>query len=415
VTSSRRELDPELTILGGRDLVGLVGRLLRERSWDALTTLFDAIAAKEGIAYVALVDLDTATRLVAESLGEMTPAKKPNPALDDELRALRIATAEALLSRSSRPAVGEVERRVLGRAAALLSDGGDHRRAALAHEDLGDDVRAASAWGALGDLDRMEAALTRDERRDSARRSAVDAMRRFEALMTGGERRDAIAVAALVSGVDEAATARQLAARIESRLIRGRALTLRGPDGRLVRIAGLPACLGRDPSAEIPLRDPGVSRRHALIRELPRALPDSPGAEPGLSVEDAGSRGGVHIGGARLAAPIPLRGEGEIALGVGSTLRFQADRRSAILQGLSGLDRALRALLGVEPIALSKLFPEADGLSIEFSSGFARLLRRPDVPVRVDGHFIGAGCDLLSGDGIELASGPGPGLRLEVE
>ena len=332
MTSTRRELDPELTILGGRDLVGLVGRLLRERSWDALTSLFDAIAAKEGIAYVSLVDLDTATRLLAESLAEIVPPKKPNAALADELRALRISAAEALLSRSIRPAVGEIERRILGRAAALLSDGGDHRRAALAHEELGDDVRAASAWGALGDLERMETALARDERRESARRTAVDAMRRFEALMTGGERRQAIGVAALVSGVEEAATARQLATRIESRLVRGRALTVRAPGGRVLRIAGLPACLGRDPSAEVPMRDPGVSRRHALVRSVP-GNPETPGGHS-LHVEDAGSRGGVLIGGARLDRPLPLRGTGEIALGMGSTLRFVADDGCVSFEGL---------------------------------------------------------------------------------
>jgi hypothetical protein len=179
----------------------------------------------------------------------------------------------------------------------------------------------------------------------------------------------------------------------------------------LLRIAGLPACLGRDPSAEVPMRDPGVSRRHALIRSVPDSS-GTPGGH-GIHVEDAGSRGGVLIGGARLDRPLPLRGTGEIALGMSSPLRFVADEWCVSFEGLRGLDRALRALVGVEPIALSRVFPEADGLSVEFSSGCARLVRRPDVAVRVGGHFIGPGCDLLSGDVIELAAEPS--FRLEVE
>ena len=58
------------------------------------------------------------------------------------------------------------------------------------------------------------------------------------------------------------------------------------------------------------------------------------------------------------------------------------------------------------------LFPGADGLSFTFADG-ARLIRDPNVAVRVDGHFIGPGCDLVHGDVIEIA-GPTP-VRLEVD
>lgn len=403
MTSTRRELDPELTILGGRDLVGLVGRLARERSWEALTTLFEAIAAREGIAYVALGELDTATRLLVDALAEIPPPKRPNGLLADELRALRIAAAEALLSRCSRPPMGELERRVLRRAATLLDEGGDHRRAALSYEDLGEDVRAANAWGAMGDLERMEAALAREERREATRRAAVDAMRSFDALLTGGERRKAVATLAVVSNVDEVATARQLAARIEGRLIRGRAVTLRVAGGSWVRVAFAPATFGRDPAVEVPLRDPSVSRRHLLVRE----------GDGGLTVEDAGSRAGIRIGGARVERPLPLLGAGELALGGTTVLRFRAGAQSVVFEGATGLDRSVRALIGVEPIELSELFPEADGLKLVLSAGGPRLVRRADVAVRVDGQYIGPGCDLLHGDSIDLG-GPAA-VRLEVE
>ena len=75
----RHTLDPELTILGGRDFVGLVGRLCREQNWEALTALFGAVGASEQeVAYVSLTDLDTASRVLADTLAGLGPGSKPN-------------------------------------------------------------------------------------------------------------------------------------------------------------------------------------------------------------------------------------------------------------------------------------------------------------------------------------------------
>lgn len=401
MTRTRRVLDPELTILGGRDLVGLVGRLVREQSWEILTDVLSAIGDDGGLAHVGLPDLDAATRLVHTALAKGGRAK-PRTALADELRALRLAAAEALLARTSRPPLGELERGAFERAASLLAEAGDHRRAARAYEELGDDPRAAEAWGALGDLERMEAALARDERRVSGRREAVEAMRRFEALLTGGERRAALAALA-GARVEEIPTALAAAARIEGRLCAGRAVTLRVTGGPPVRVAGLPAALGRDRAAEVPLRDPAVSRRHALLAA----------ADGGISIEDAGSRGGVRIAGARLEGRLVLRGSGELGLGATVPLRYAATERTVVFEGTSGLDRPLRALVGIAPVPLELAFPAAEGLGLDFESGGPRLLRRPDLQVRVEGHFIGPSCDLLHGDVVEVA---GPrAFRLEVE
>jgi hypothetical protein len=417
VGSRRRTLDPELTILGGRDFVGLVGRLCREQNWEALTSLFGAVGASEqDVAYVSLTDLDTASRVLADALaGVSHPKKGGGSAKDrsaklrpadedeaDEMAAVRLAAADALSARSSRPPLTDLERRTLVRAATLLADAGDHRRAALVYEDLGDEPRAANAWGALGDLDRMEAALARDEQRANSRRAAVDAVRQFEALLTGGERRAAIAAVASFAAVPEAATATARAARIGGNLIGGRGISLRAPGGTWCRVAVLPVHLGRDRGVEVPLRDLAVSRRHALLRA----------GDDGITIEDAGSRGGVRIGGARVDAPLPLRGAGEISLGASTTLRFQVSGPNVLLEGTAGLDRSLRALVGAGAVALAPLFPEAEGLSLAFAAG-ARLVRRPEVSVRVDGHYIGPGCDLVHGDVIEIA-GPRP-FRLEVE
>lgn len=415
MTSQRRTLDPELTILGGRDFVGLVGRLCREQNWEALTSLFAAVGTSDQeVAFVSLTDLDTASRVLADALAALAPAKterkpargKPAPDDDeDELAAVRIAAAEALSARSRRPPLVDLERRALGRAATLLADARDYRRAALAFEDLGDEPRAATAWGALGDLDRMEAALARDEQRSQSRRAAVDAVRRFEALLTAGERRAALSAAALVhkAGVEEAASVAARVARLTAGLIEGRGISIRAAGGPWVRLALLPACLGRDRGVEVPLRDPAVSRRHALLRA----------GAGGITIEDAGSRGGVRIGGARVDAPLPLAGVGEIGLGGTTTLRFTVREQTVLLEGTGGLDRSLRALVGDDTVAFAPLFPGVEGVWLTWAAG-ARLERSPEVSVRVDGHFIGPGCDLMHGDTIEVVAGGAP-LRLDVE
>ena len=236
-------------------------------------------------------------------------------------------------------------------------------------------------------------------------RAAGELLHRFEALLTGGERMRALALVAAVSGVEEAASLRLRAAAIERRLCRGGAVSLRAPGGAWVRVAPLPAEIGRDPTSGIPLRDPAVSRRHALLR--------ADGDD--VVIADLGSRTGVRLGGVRLeeGAALPLRGGGEIALG--ATTRAQVSSRARALvtfEGASGLDRGLRALAGAAPLPIEALLPGTEGLTIEIAHDLVRLHRRADVAVRVDGHLIGPGCDLLHGDVVEVV---GSGARFEVE
>jgi hypothetical protein len=386
-----------------RDLPALVGRLVRERSWGSLTVLFHYVGG-EGRGHVGLAEVEGAARALGDAIRPIRPPRNPRAALSDELRTVRMAAADALLARTSHPPLTEGERRALRQAATLLGEANNHQRAAAIHEELGDHARAADSFGAMGDLERMEAALAREEARERARRAAVDAMRQFDVLLTGGERRAAVAAAAAIApGVDEAASARQLAARVANRLVHGRAVTLRPRGAAPIRFAELPALIGRDAAAELPLRDPGVSRRHAIIRA----------DATGLVLEDAGSRTGVRVGGARLEGTLPLRGEGEIALGASTVLGYAAEGRLVVVRGAGGLDRQLVALVGEAPLPLELVLPAAEGLWLEFPEGVARLGRRPDLPVRVDGHFVGASCDLLHGDMVEVG-GAAP-LELAVE
>ena len=389
--------------VASRDLPALVTRLVRERSWGALILLFGHAGAAESAGSLGLAELDAAVSSLALALDAVPPPKNARASLGDELRTVRIAAAEALLGRVAHPPVTEAERRARGAAAALLTAAGDHARAAGAHEALGDDASAAASWGALGELERMEAAHARDEARTGARRATADLLRRLDVLLASGERRAAIALAAsLPPGVAEAAPMRQRTARLEAQLVRARAVTLRVRGGASLRFAAVPARSGRDPLAEVTLRDPGVSRQHALIRGDGRV-----DADAGLFLEDAGSRAGVLVGGARVTGALRLAGEGELGLGPTTALHFTAapDGRSVVLRGTAGLDRDLVVVVGHDPLELAPALPGADGLALEFASGGARLVRLGELPVRVDGHLVGAGCDLLRGDLVEVLGG----------
>jgi len=389
--------------VASRDLPALVTRLVRERSWGALILVFGHAGGPEAAGSLGLPELDAAARALALALDGVPPPKNARAALGDELRAVRIAAAEALLARGVHPPVTEAERRARARAAALLTAAGDHARAAGAHEALGDDASAAASWGALGELERMEAAHARDEVRTGARRAAADLLRRFDVLLASGERRAAIALAAeLPPEAAAAASVRQRAARLEAQLVRARAVTLRVRGGASLRFAAVPARVGRDPLAEVTLRDPGVSRQHALIRGDGRV-----GAGAGLFLEDAGSRAGVLVGGARVTGALRLAGEGELGLGPTTALHFTAapDGRAVVLRGAAGLDRDLVVVVGPDPLDLAPALPGAHGLALELGAGAARLVRRADRSVRVDGHLVGAGCDLLRGDLVEVLGG----------
>jgi hypothetical protein len=390
------------------DLAPLTERLAHERSWASLGILFGFAAGPA----VPLADLVAAARSLAAVLNVMPPPRKKRATLHDEIRGARLAAGEALLARVTHPPLTDIEREGLRCAGKLLVQAGDFQRGATTYERLGDDVAAAEAYGAMGELDKMEACLARDEARSRARQSATDAVREFESLIAAGERALALAVAAaLPDGLAQMSGARQLANRVEGRLIRGRALTLRVAGGEAIRFAGLPAVLGRDLLAEVPVRAPGASRRHATITASPA----------GLMLADAGSRGGTRMGPALLGAPIPLRGEGEFSLGPDCRLSFlaaqegeaQAEEEAesagepllrVTLHGLSGLDRALHAVVGASPLALNPAIPHTDGtwLNLDGSQGTVRLGRAEGVPVRVDGRYIGPGCDLMHGDIIEI-------------
>ena len=105
-----------------------------------------------------------------------------------------------------------------------------------------------------------------------------------------------------------------------------------------------------------------------------------------------------------MSGALRLRGEGTLGFGSVTSLRFEAsaDGRAVVLRGASGLDRDLVVAVGHDPLDLAHVLPGAEGLTLELGAGGARLVRRADLPVRVAGHLVGPGCDLLHGDLVEV-------------
>jgi hypothetical protein len=382
--------------------VGRLPALARQLVFDGAWSSLDVLLRFARDAGLPLGELEETMRALIDGIAGLPPGRRL--AASDEVRALERQAAFIIAKRLERDPLTAAERVVLGLAAHIWADLGDLERAARTYERAGDDARAAETYGGLGDLERMEACLERDQQRRRRRQAVADAVRQFEALVAAGERHAALAATQALPVDDlEASGALAEAREVERRLCRGRGVSLRLPGGEVVRLAGTPATIGRDGLCEIVLRDPGVSRRHAVI------LAD--GAQ-GLSLSDAGSRGGTRLGPAALGGQLPLRGDGEVGLGEHSVLRFRVISPALVeVKGTTGLDRTLRAFVSREPLPLSMVVGGAEGLMVRFDGPACRLERTAATSVRVAGRLIGAGCDLLHGDVIDVVESR---LRLEV-
>ncbi|MEO8212739.1 MAG: FHA domain-containing protein [Myxococcales bacterium] len=385
----------------------LTERLARERSWLALASLFEQVVSLP----IALPVLTETVRRCTLALRGSPERRRDRMGTLEDIRTVRLLAAEALLSRVAGGALTEADRLALSAGASALADGGDLQRAATTFEQAHDWAAAAEVWGRMGELERMEACLGKDEDRHRTRRAAIGAVRDIEALVAAGERLAAFRLAERVpEGLPESAAARQMALSLGAQLIRSRNVTLRTSGDskygdtapRTIIFAATPATLGRDPLAEVPLRDPGVSRRHALLAMV--------GEEPSLT--DAGSRGGTFVGGARLSSPLSLRGAAEVSLGTNCRLELQvlAPARIAV-RGLSGLDRDLLAMVGRDPLPLGEVIPEAAGAWMEFDAGGVHFCRPRELSVKIAGQLVSTRVDLLHGDTLEIS---GADTRIEV-
>jgi hypothetical protein len=385
-------LKPDAGAAGTR-LPALVRMMAPDAEWAPL----DAVMLEARAAGLSLPEIHDLVRALCATTASLPAVERE--ALSDQIHAAKRQAASLLLDRISQATLTVLDRDALLTAGGLLLDLGDCGEAGAAFERAGDDRRAAEAYGAAGDIDHMEACLAREEGQRSHRRDMRDLVSQFEALLAGGQRLAALDMAAAIPyDVVEATDLRAAAARIDQRLCRGRTVALRGPDGAVVRFAALPALLGRDGFCQIVLRDAGVSRRHA------RVLAD----EDGFAVEDAGSRAGTWLCGARLSSAVRLPTRGQLALGEHCRADFATQEQSLVeLRGAFGVDRGLRAFLGAGALPLAAAFPALGALHVLPEERTARIVGAGSV--RLAGQLVGPAFDLLHGDVIEAA-----GQRLEV-
>jgi hypothetical protein len=380
-------------------LPDLTAQLVADRRWSSLEVVLTLASTPS----VPIEEVASALRSLLEALTTLSEGDRKEAEV--ELRQAYLHAATSLARRSQNQPLTARDRTGLTIAAGLFAALGELRRAATLYETAGDDAHAADAWGALGELEKMEACLGREEDRRNARLRSTDLRRRFEVLFAAGARQAALEAVADLGATDlDSQDLLTRARAIATRLRRGLGVSLRLVDGRILRVAGLPAALGRDPAVEIPVREPTVSRRHArLLAEDQLIL-----------LEDAGSRSGTLLSGQRVGGRVPLRGEGEIALGGSCRLRFHQIGTGLLLEGLGGLDRDHLSLSAAGEVDLSPVLGAGCGLRLDFGDRsdlkVARLLGTVGEPLRVDGQLVGQSCDLLAGERVETVRG----LRLEV-
>jgi tetratricopeptide (TPR) repeat protein len=203
-------------------------------------------------------------------------------------------------------------------AAVLLMRGRDWAAAGAAFESIDEDKKAALAYSKGGLVERMEAALAKDDARLDQARALRDSFANYEMHMRLGERDQAReALRECASAADNKSEYRRLLDDLESRLITGGLVRLRRrQDPPVAVFAGETVALGRDNLCELPLRDSGISRRHAEISIGVAS------ARPRFFLRDAGSKNGTTIGGLPISGSVALADRGGFALGDHCTIEY---------------------------------------------------------------------------------------------
>lgn len=251
---------------------------------------------------------------------------------------IRKSLGRALLARARAEGIAtERDRERVREAAALLVAGGDHLRAGEALESIGDSPGAAQAYGQGGLVERMEAALARDD--DDARRArdVREGFANYQMHMRIGEREAARAdLRQCVETAENKSEYRRLLDELEARLITGGQVLLQRRHGPALRVVGAQTItIGRDPLCELSLRAGGVSRHHAEIAIGPAD------AAPRFELRDLGSRNGTSIGGLPIRGVVALVDSGAFALGDQCAVEYEVRGTPPclILRVTGGIDR----------------------------------------------------------------------------
>ncbi|MBV8762706.1 MAG: FHA domain-containing protein [Deltaproteobacteria bacterium] len=275
----------------------------------------------------------------------------------------------------------ERDRTKIREAAELLIRGEDHATAGEALESIGDLQAASAAYSAGGLVEKMEAALTKEDERESKQREESDAFAGYETHMRVGRRDDARAdlSRAIASAGDKAGEYRRLLDQLDTALLTaGKVELRRRGKPAIVACAADKIVLGRDALCDLALRAGGVSRQHAEI--------DRVGDH--YELRDLDSRNGTSLAGLPLVGKVPLVGEGRFGLGDELSLEFDARDGQLILRVATGLDRGVALLAGADGARLD-LTPLGVALDIVFQKGRPLLGRGACREVTFNGEPLG--------------------------
>ena len=288
--------------------------------------------------------------------------------------ALRWASDDPALRRQASAALGkalweavraegiatERDRARVREAAELLVAGDNHALAGEALETIHDHVAAANAYSAGGLVEKMEAALAREDAAHHAAREEADAFAGYQTAMRVGRRDDARGeLVRAATAASAAAEYRRLLDELDTTLLTAGKVELKRRGKPLViACAARRIVLGRDPLCDLALRAGGVSRQHAEIERT----------DAGFALRDLDSRNGTSLAGMPLAGRVPLGVAGELGLGDECPIDYEVTASILVLRVRGGLDRGAALIAGAEDHKLD-LTPVGLGLDLIFHRG----------------------------------------------
>lgn len=291
----------------------------------------------------------------------------------------------------------ERDRQKVREAAEFLAAGDDHASAGEALENIGDLAAASQAYSAGGLVEKMEAALSKEDERYHKQREESDAFASYETHMRVGRRDDARAdlARAIGSAGDKAGEYRRLLDQLDTALLTaGKVELKRRGKPALIACAAPKIVLGRDALCDLALRAGGVSRQHAEIEHTPE----------GFQLRDLDSRNGTSLAGLPLVGKVPLAGSGRFGLGDELSIDFETVGAALILRVATGLDRGVTLIAGSDGQRLD-LTPGGVGVDLVFQKGRPLLGRGTCKEVRFNDEPLGdLRVQLIRGDRL-LADG----------
>jgi len=254
----------------------------------------------------------------------------------------------------------ERDRAKVREAAELLVIGEDHALAGEALETINDHLAAANAYSAGGLVEKLEAALAKDDATQHAVHEETDAFAGYQTAMRVGRRdeaRDEL-LRAIASASAPAEYRRLLDQLDTAMLVAGKLELRRRGKPLLVACAAPRIVLGRDPLCDLTLRTGGVSRQHAEIEHTGELF----------TLRDLDSRNGTSLAGLPLAGRVPLVATGQLGLGDECAIDFEVAGGVLVLRVKGGLDRGV-ALIAGAPGQRLELAAVGLGLDVVFQRG----------------------------------------------